>query len=182
MKTCVKCNTEYPLSSFYKSKGGKDGHRTDCKYCCRESDNKYKEINKVRLYKQTKDWKLKNKESIKEYMIEYRITNKDKIQEVNKLWVEENRDRYRVIKNVCNAQRRATKKCAFVKWADNNKIKILYKEAQKLTLLTGIQHHVDHIIPLVNDLVCGLHCEDNLRVITALENITKGNKLIEDIV
>ena len=61
-------------------------------------------------------------------------------------------------------------------------IKLIYLEAREKTLETGIQHHVDHIIPLQNKNVCGLHCKDNLQIISAKENAEKYNKLIEDIV
>lgn len=182
MKICIDCGNEHPLSNFYKNKKMKDGHLNSCKYCRKEVDNKYKQINKIKLYKQTKDWKLRNKEVVNTYMKEYRLTNKDKISEVNKLWIETNKEKVRGYKNYINAQRRANKKCAFVKWADSKVIKNIYKKARELTLLTGIQHHVDHIVPLVNNLVCGLHCEHNLRIIPYYENCSKGNKLIEDIV
>lgn len=51
--------------------------------------------------------------------------------------------------------------------------------AERLTRETGIPHQVDHIVPLQSKIVCGLHVEHNLRVITATENARKKNKLVE---
>lgn len=53
----------------------------------------------------------------------------------------------------------------------------LYLLAQKLTATTGERYAVDHIIPLINAQVCGLHVPWNLRVITQEENLKKSNKL-----
>ena len=39
--------------------------------------------------------------------------------------------------------------------------------------------YVDHIIPLKNKAVCGLHWHKNWQVIPATENLKKGNKLLE---
>jgi hypothetical protein len=52
----------------------------------------------------------------------------------------------------------------------------VYKERDRLTEETGTQHHVDHIIPLQNRFVCGLHVEHNLRAIPWMVNIQKSNK------
>ena len=41
---------------------------------------------------------------------------------------------------------------------------------RKATKLSGVQHHVDHIIPL---FLGGAHHQDNLRVITIHENSSK---------
>ena len=58
-------------------------------------------------------------------------------------------------------------------------IRQLYLEAQRLTKLTGERYVVDHIVPLINDAVCGLHVPWNLRVMTQEENLKKSNKLLD---
>lgn len=51
-----------------------------------------------------------------------------------------------------------------------------YELAQRRTRMTGEPWEVDHIVPLRSDIVCGLHNEHNLAVITAKANITKRNR------
>lgn len=57
------------------------------------------------------------------------------------------------------------------KWADKKKINDMYRASKFL----GSDWHVDHKVPLISPLVCGLHCEDNLEIILATVNIAKGN-------
>lgn len=83
-----------------------------------------------------------------------------------------NRARY----NGWHAERRALKIKAVPPWADRTAIRDIYHTARQITLSTGILHHVDHIIPLKNEKVCGLHCEANLQIIPATENLRKSNK------
>ena len=57
--------------------------------------------------------------------------------------------------------------------AERMAIQAIYEESQRLTKETGVQHHVDHIKPLAAG---GRHHPDNLQVITAVENLSKGSK------
>jgi hypothetical protein len=60
-------------------------------------------------------------------------------------------------------------------WADMGAIRDVYREAERLTQLTGTPHQVDHIVPLNHPRVCGLHVDWNLRAIKAAPNMGKGN-------
>lgn len=59
-------------------------------------------------------------------------------------------------------------------------VKFLYTTSAYLTSTTLEQWHVDHIVPLKNPKVCGLHVIANLRVIPAVENLKKNNKFVSD--
>jgi hypothetical protein len=58
---------------------------------------------------------------------------------------------------------------------EHERILLIYKECAKITEETGILHHVDHIHPISKG---GKHHPDNLQILTATENIRKGNKLL----
>ena len=77
-----------------------------------------------------------------------------------------------------DAERRAQKFKAMPVWANRGEIAGFYTEAQHLTEYTGIQHHVDHIVPLKHPLVSGLHVPANLQVLTASENSAKHNHFV----
>lgn len=60
------------------------------------------------------------------------------------------------------------------KWVDYDKICVICKESKERRK-NGELVNVDHIVPLNHNYVCGLHCEDNLQIITEKENERKNN-------
>jgi 5-methylcytosine-specific restriction endonuclease McrA len=78
-------------------------------------------------------------------------------------------------RNALKAAYKADKIKATPKWVNLERIKALYQLAAMLNKNTEEKWHVDHIIPLRNSHVCGLHTYENLQVITAKENMQKHN-------
>lgn len=117
-------------------------------------------------------WNKKNPNCNKETSKKWYEKNKNKAHQAVKTWGENNRAR----KRFYVAQYRANKKQATPPWSDEREIALIYEKALHLTLETGIPHHVDHIYPLNSKYMCGLHVENNLQILTAKENIAKGNR------
>lgn len=136
---------------------------------------RYRISNHNKCLQSQAEYYQRNKEDILAQHKEYRdTTDGHKISNAN--WEAANKH----IKRAITARRRAKLKQASVAWANDQVIKQIYAEAERLTKETGIEHVVDHIVPLSSKIVCGLHCEFNLRVITANENGHKGNKLLPE--
>ena len=141
-------------------------------------DREINVINKLTITEYNKSYYQKNREKLRENRRKYYLNNKDKAKEYklkNKDYIKEANRLYRLnnphIKNTANAIRRASKLNATPKFANVKKIKEIYKNCPK-------GYHVDHIIPLKNKLVCGLHVEWNLQCLPANENLSKSNKLM----
>jgi len=60
-------------------------------------------------------------------------------------------------------------------WADRSLLRDLHRLAKVFTRDSGVQWSQDHIVPLNHPLVCGLHCEANIKLIPLEENRAKGN-------
>jgi len=146
-----------------------------------------------------KKYRENNRELIRAHQAAYRERHREKIRASHKKWVSDHSERnsvhkhkwYEQNKESINgkaqaywkarpgekaahcAKRRAGKKTATPGWADLNVIKEIYIEAQKQGLT------VDHIVPLTSSKVCGLHCEDNLQLLTSIENSSKHNRYWE---
>lgn len=161
MKTCSKCQQVKSLSDFGKDKSKKDGLRTICKECDRARSRKYHHDNRNIENQKWREWAKQNRETLRE-------KNREHYQENKEQYLEK------------SAKRRATKLRATPGWfseRDREVIREAYAEAKRLEELTGIPFHVDHIVPLQAELACGFHCADNIQILPAYENLSKGNRL-----
>lgn len=111
------------------------------------------------------EWHEKNKDQRSLYYKEYRKNNINDIRRNANKYVKANPKK---ALHRCRL-RQMQKLNATPLWADLNEIKEVYKNCPK-----GM--HVDHIIPIKGELVCGLHVINNLQYLTAFDNLSKGNK------
>jgi 5-methylcytosine-specific restriction endonuclease McrA len=77
--------------------------------------------------------------------------------------------------------RRARSLNATPKWLSAEQLEAIvaiYRHAMDCTLVTGERYEVDHIIPITNKVVCGLHVPWNLQVLPRAINRRKSNKLL----
>jgi len=71
---------------------------------------------------------------------------------------------------------RAAKMQRVPPWADLEKIRDVYRLAQRVQRQKGVKVDVDHIIPLRGKLVSGLHVHENLQLLTRSANRRKQKK------
>ena len=125
---------------------------------------------------------LKNRDKILKYLNDYYYQNFEYYQKSRSKHYQDNIEHYKEYKRkyrkenpqvhkTANAKRKAIQLRAIPKFANLDKIRKIYKNCPK-------GYHVDHIIPLNNPIVCGLHVEWNLQYLSAKDNCSKGNKLI----
>ena len=79
IKQCWACKRELPLNMFHNSSCSKDGHSGICKECKSKRDKEYRVNNKDHIKEVSKQYREKNKNSIKEKKKKYYTENKDEI-------------------------------------------------------------------------------------------------------
>jgi len=139
--------------------------------CKTEFLPKRSDSNHCSLYCIKRNKFLKRKDHYSSYQKKYRQDKYEERKQFNSL---RNKNHYLNNKGYYKSKsnkRRALKQKAIPKFANLDKIKEIYKNCPK-------GYHVDHIIPLNNPIVCGLHVEWNLQYLSAKDNCSKGNKLI----
>lgn len=116
-------------------------------------------------------YRVANREVLAEKAREYKALKP----EMRKAWLIANPH----ISTANRAKRRAAELQRTPSWLTSehhDQIKAIYAERDALTKATGVEHHVDHIVPLRGKNVSGLHCPWNLCVIPAAANQSKKNR------
>lgn len=169
LKRCTKCDEIKPLEGFSVRRASPDGLCPKCKDCYKIYATVWREENPDSF----KDYYADKGEDLRRKSTEWRLANSEYRAAYMSQWCRDNR----ALVNEKNAYRNAIKRRATVPWANRDKIKEIYAACALKSEETGVPHEVDHIYPLQGELVCGLHCEANLNVITQFENIQKLNRM-----
>lgn len=112
----------------------------------------------------------------KDYFADYYLQNKDLIKARVRAREVAMREELRPY-NAQRMRRRAARQLgATPAWANQAAIQAFYDASARATAETGVQHHVDHQVPLQSRVVCGLHVEHNLQVLVGGANQSKGNR------
>ena len=190
---CGCCANQRTAQYDQDNKEAKVAYRKANKKAIAEKDKVYYQANKEAIAEQMKAYYQANKEAIAKQVSAYRQANKKTIAERDKAYYQANKESIAAYRqankesiaayrqanahliNAYAAKRRATKLQATPAWTDLDAIKGMYQLATIFNR-TGINLQVDHIVPLQGKTVCGLHSEANLQLMSATENISKGNR------
>lgn len=143
----------------------------------------------------TRKWYAANKERATAYHKAYRALKREEKKAYFRKYYEENADHLKARAKVngvlwCSRnpaasraksmRHTAAKQRATPKWANHEEIDRVYEECVRVEQQTGVQHHVDHVVPLQGKTVSGLHVEYNLQIMPGRENQSKGARFWPD--
>lgn len=169
---CDKCREEnreaaYAIISRWRGKN---------RETLAERQRRYREENREAVSEYNRRYREENCEAIAERHRRWREKNREYVAEQKRRNYEENKEAYLAYA----AHRRAAKRQAIPSWFsefDEFAFQQAYELAAERQKETGIEWHVDHMIPLLARKCCGLHCAENIQVIPAVMNLEKQNKM-----
>jgi hypothetical protein len=165
-KQCIKCGETKPEPKFQKGKNLCNNCRAARKREKYSSDPEFKQ----RCIDVAYAWRNKNPDKHRQASVNWYYANKEHVSLRMRDYVAANLDRH----NANGARRHASKRKAIPWWADLTAVKAIYTGAKKWGW------EVDHVVPLQNPLVCGLHVPANLQAIDRRLNCSKGNRYWPD--
>lgn len=184
-KVCSACGVNKPLDDFYKDSFPRNltGSQSRCKECAKANVLAYQKEHPEKKAASDKRYGAKTKDKQRERSARRRKENPDYWREYaakyRKQWREANPEQEAVTQkryrqnNAATVAERQTQygriKRKPLPWADRDKMRIVYAKAKEYGL------EVDHIVPIRNKLVSGLHVWNNLQLLAGDENRRKKN-------
>jgi len=222
IKKSTKCGVEKDSSCFYKQKHGKFGLFAQCKECTGIHQKKYHDsikdkrkrdsamyylLNKEKVLKRNKEWRIKNKDAVKKINERSRIKNIEKIllrRKLNSKRIAEVGNEYKkrrmkedgLFKLKIVLRNRITQSLKSKGLNKNKKTEnilgasvVFVKSHLESMFKDGMswsnhgKWHIDHIIPLssakTEEDMMRLLRYDNLQPLWAKDNLTKSKKIIK---
>lgn len=138
-----------------------------CSATCRHSDTHKRK----KEYKN--EWNKENAEKVAAYKRKYAEANKELRVQQTERYRKANPEYYREYASLYSRKKQHAKIKSLTELDE-----LVIAEMYDLARRTGME--VDHIVPLTNKLVSGLHCPWNLQLLTREQNARKNNKFCQE--
>ena len=196
MKQCSVCNESKDLNEFdrWRNAAGERVATPRCKSCRREYTNKYyakkpsktglsreewlNSVRKPKLSPEQKEERTRKRKDNSLYKVHYHNCKSCRRVDNRK---HENTPEGKIRKKRNRVLRVGRNRQATPKWLNpeqKQQIVDIYEHMRDCRAVTGEDYHVDHIVPLGGENICGLHVPWNLQVLPAYVNISKSNKVL----
>ncbi len=184
MRHCKSCGLGKPMAQFIYGQTS----RMVCKTCynAKKRAKYFEKVGGLKPVRQ-KPTEQQRKKMQALHSQRWRERNPEKAREAGKKWSSKNKERrnekfrrrYKEKKAdmlAYNSVKRSKLRQATPAWCELFIVSEAYRLARLRSQITGIKWSVDHIVPIVSDIVCGLHVHTNIRVVPAVVNSSKGNR------
>lgn len=153
------------------------GSTKRCVHCARDRAARWHADNPERELERRRDYRAKNPEEWNRQRRAWDKANPEKRKAQRERAIAKNPGHYYGKHLAYNGARRARVRKAMPAWVDRREVDAFFVMAARVSACTGIPHHVDHVHPLGGENLSGLHVPWNLRVIPAVINVSKHNKV-----
>jgi hypothetical protein len=147
-----------------------------CVECARASEKRSRQKKTEANPNWVKERYAKNAEHYRQKCKEYRAKNPEKQRLIQLASIQKRKPQ----RAAAERARQARKLMATPQWLTKqhrDAMEAVYVAARKATELSGFNCHVDHIVPLKGENVCGLHVPWNLRIVSQSYNSKKRNSI-----
>jgi len=173
-KICTKCKKTKNITKFHTDRRARDNLTSACTTCRNKDSLTYRDEHLEIRRAAERKYYAANKEQKLARVREYYHNNKEKEAKRKRIWRQNNPHKDAAAGKRYNAR----SYLATPPWAEEQLelVKTIYLMRNYLNELWGTNFVVDHVVPLHNDVVCGLNCWDNMQLLDSSLNNVKGNK------